>query len=51
MVVDDDAVPAFEPGLARERVLGDDADADDDEVGRQNLAIGEDDRLGLVRSP
>ena len=39
MRVDDDAVPAFEPGLAGERVLGGDADADEDEIGRQDLAV------------
>ena len=37
--VDDDAVGAGEPGLQRERVLGGDADADDDEIGGQTAAI------------
>ena len=49
MRVDHDPVPAFEPRLAGERVLGDDADADQHQIGRQDLAVREHDRLGLVR--
>ena len=44
--VDDDAVVAGEPRRARERVLGEHADADDDEVGGHAFAVGEHDRGG-----
>ena len=46
--VDDDAVVAGEPGGARERVLGQHADADDDEVGGHAFAVGEHDRGGCA---
>ena len=43
MRVDDDAVVAGEPRRAREPVLGEHADADDDEVGGRAFAVGKDD--------
>ena len=48
MGVDHDPVGAFEPGLAGERILGGDADPDEHEIGRQDLAVGEDHRLRLL---
>ena len=50
-LVDHDSIVAFEAALPRERVLGDDADPDDDHVGAQRLAVGENDRFRAARGP
>ena len=48
MGVDHDAVGAFETRFVSERILSGDADADEREIRRQDLAVGEDDRLRLL---
>ena len=44
-VVDDDAALAMQPGTARQRDIGADADRHDDQVGRNHRAVLEADRL------
>ena len=46
--VDHNSIRAFEAARSRERILGDDADADDNHVRAQALAVGEDDRFGAL---
>ena len=48
MLVDHDSIRAFEAARPRERILGDDADPDDDHVRGQRLAVGEDDGLRML---
>ncbi|CAB4911822.1 unannotated protein [freshwater metagenome] len=48
VVVDDDAVLDGQPGVLRQLDVREDADTDDDEVGREELAAGESDAADTV---